>query len=68
MEGMFLRVHTAPDEVFGLDVRVGDTFEIVDEDENLVSIMVLGYELAFTKEPDENGESYATWFDVTTMQ
>lgn len=65
MEGMFLRVHTAP-EADGIDVRVGDTFEIVDEDEHLVSIMVFGNELAFTKEPDERGESYATWFDVVT--
>lgn len=62
---MYLRVHTAP-PTKDLDVRVGDTFEIVDEDVDLVSVMVFGYELAFTKEPDERGESYATWFDVVT--
>lgn len=64
MEGFYLRVHTVPDSQ--LDVKVGDTFEIVDEDDYLVAIMVDDFELAFTKEPDENGISYATWFDVVT--
>lgn len=64
MEGMFLRVHTAP--ATDADVRVGDVFEIVDEDEHLIAIMAFGMELAFTKEPDELGLSYATWFDVVT--
>lgn len=61
---MYLRVHTAPDTE--LDVRVGDTFKIVDEDDYLVAIMVGDYEMAFSKEPDELGLSYATWFDVVT--
>lgn len=64
--GLYLRVHTPPEFVDELDVSEGDAFEIVGEDEFLVSIAVGDYELAFTKEPDEKGLSYATWFDVVT--
>ena len=61
---MYLRIHTVPDTQ--LDVRVGDTFKVIDEDEHLVAIMVGDFELAFTKEPDELGLSYETWFEVVT--
>lgn len=64
-KGYYVRVHTAP-HLYNIDIRVGDTFPIVGEDELHIFIEILGHQLAFTKEKDEKGVSYATWLDIIT--
>ena len=58
-----LKVHTLPEPNYA-DVRVGDTFDVEVEKDDVYFIYVYGFPLSFTKEPDENGDSYKNWFTL----
>lgn len=47
-----------------LGMVVGERFVVVDEDEESYAIIQNGETMYFTKEPDYEGDSYATWFDL----
>lgn len=57
-----MRLHTLPEYFEG--VSVGDTFEVVDETDDSYFIVVDGFMMAFTTEPDFEGLSYKTWFNL----
>lgn len=54
----------AQDIVEELGMVVGERFEVIDEDEECYVIIQNGEVVFFTKEPDFEGDSYATWFDL----
>lgn len=49
-----------------LGMVLGERFVVVDEDEDDYVIIQNGETMYFSKEPDLDGDSYATWFDVVT--
>lgn len=61
--GKVLKLHTNPPYDYGL--TVGDELPVAFEDEESYYTYVMGgFPLSFSKEPDEDGLSYKTWFTV----
>lgn len=60
----YLVQHTLPPAEYAEGIEIGQRFEVIREDEVDYEIVQNGIEMLFGKEPDYEGDSYATWFTV----